>query len=248
MDIRNKTILVTGAASGLGAACVRRLSASGARVVGLDCREPTENIPLSSFFLGDVTKEQDVQRTIDACVGNGGLYGVVHCAGILKAHRVVSRQGPHPLDAFVEVIQVNLVGTFNVVRLAAAVMQQNPLLDTQERGVLILTSSVAAFDGQIGQAAYSASKGGVASMCLPLARELGSWGIRVVAIAPGIFETPMMAATPQTIRDSLLRATVFPNRFGFPDEFASLVRQIFENPMLNATVIRLDGGLRMPPK
>ncbi|GIW95892.1 MAG: 3-hydroxyacyl-CoA dehydrogenase [Pirellulaceae bacterium] len=248
MDLEHRTILVTGAASGLGAAAARRLAAAGANVVGLDRQAPLQAEPAVAYFQGDVTSEPDVERLIEICREKGGLYGVVHCAGVLHGRRVVGKQGPHPLDEFVSVIQVNLVGSFNVARLAAAAMQKNEPAASGERGVIVLTSSIAAFEGQIGQAAYSASKGGVASMTLPMARELGQWAIRVVSIAPGVFETPMMAAASDAVREPLLQATVFPRRFGQPDEFASLVLHVFQNPMLNGTVLRLDGALRMPPR
>ncbi len=248
MDLRQRTIMVTGASSGLGAATARQLSELGANVVGFDRQGPESIKGFCEFFQGDVTSEQDVDRAVRACATRDGLYGIVHCAGILHGRRVIGKQGPHPLEEFARIIQVNLIGSFNVVRLAAATMQANKPTSSEERGVIVLTSSVAAFDGQIGQAAYSASKGGVASMTLPLARELGTWGIRVVTIAPGVFETPMMASVSPSVRVPLLEATVFPKRFGHPEEFAALVIHIFENPMLNGTVLRLDGAMRMPPR
>jgi NAD(P)-dependent dehydrogenase (short-subunit alcohol dehydrogenase family) len=254
MEVSGKTILVTGAASGLGAACALRLAGCGAHVLALDLQEGSS--PAAGPSSGrlrhlrcDVAEEDDVQRVLDIAVKDGAsLHGVVNCAGILRAGRTVSRQGPYPLDEFQAVIRVNLIGTFNVVRLAAARMMHNAPLADGERGVVINTSSVAAFDGQIGQSAYAASKGGVAALTLPLARELGNFGIRVVAIAPGIFETPMMQNTPETVRTSLARQIPFPQRFGRPDEFAALVQHIFENQMLNGCVLRLDGGVRMQAK
>ncbi|MBM3998002.1 MAG: SDR family NAD(P)-dependent oxidoreductase [Planctomycetes bacterium] len=247
MNVRDRCVLVTGAASGLGAACVRKLREAGARVVAFDRAEqgPIEGdglIPIA----GDVADESDARRAVDAAVRWGGLHGVVQCAGILRGGRLVSRRGPHPLDAFIETVRVNLIGTFNVARLACERIQANAPNEDGERGVLIHTSSIAAFEGQVGQAAYSASKGGVAAMTLPLARELGPLGIRVVAIAPGVFETPMMRATSDALRRSLAEQIPFPPRFGHPDEFAELVLHVFQNPMLNGTVLRLDGGLRMP--
>jgi NAD(P)-dependent dehydrogenase (short-subunit alcohol dehydrogenase family) len=248
MEISNKAILVTGAASGLGAATVRRLAAHGALVVGIDTQPAESTTPCMHFVVGDVTSPDEVQRAIELCSTLGGLFGVVHCAGILRARRVVSREGPQPLEEFAEVIRVNLIGSFNVVRLAAAAMQKNAPTETQERGVIVLTASIAAWEGQVGQAAYSASKGGVAAMIVPVAREMAQWGVRVVAIAPGVFDTPMMAVAPAAVREPLLAATLFPKRFGLPEEFAALVQHVLENPMINATTIRLDGGLRMPPR
>jgi NAD(P)-dependent dehydrogenase (short-subunit alcohol dehydrogenase family) len=196
-----------------------------------------------------VTREDDVQRAIDAAQQSlGPLSGVVQCAGILGASRIAGKQGPHDLALFRKVVEVNLVGTFNVLRLAAATMSAHAPNSEGERGVIVNTSSVSAFDGQIGQAAYSASKGGVASLTLPAARELARFGIRVVAIAPGVFETPMMAALAPEAQAALAGQVPFPPRMGKPEEFAALVRAIFENPMLNGTVVRLDGALRMAAK
>jgi len=220
-------------------------------VAGFDQRwdsglQPADNI---RYFPGDVASEEDVQRAIGATIeAFGRLDGVVSCAGILRAGRAVSRNGPYPLADFAEVIRVNLIGTFNVARLAAQAMMNNSPSADEERGVIVNTSSVAAFDGQMGQAAYSASKGGVASLTLPLAREFGNFGIRVVAIAPGVFDTPMMAATPDNLRQSLLQQIPFPHRFGKPTEFAALVAHVLRNPMINGTVLRLDGGMRMGAK
>jgi NAD(P)-dependent dehydrogenase (short-subunit alcohol dehydrogenase family) len=197
----------------------------------------------------DVTSEPSAQAAIDLAIQRfGGLQGLVSCAGILGASRIVGREGPHDLALFQKVIQVNLVGTFNMLRLAAAAMSKNEPNAEGERGVIINTASVAAFEGQIGQAAYSASKGGVAAMTLPAARELARFGIRVVAIAPGVFDTAMMSAAPDAVRQGLAEQSVFPPRFGRAEEFAQLVQQIVENPMLNGSVIRLDGAVRMPAK
>ena len=178
----------------------------------------------------------------------GDLAGVVHCAGIVAGSRIVGREGPHDLELFSRVVRVNLVGTFNVLRLAAAAISGRQPDEEGERGVIVLTASVAAFEGQIGQAAYAASKAGVAGLTLPAARELAAFGIRVVAIAPGIFDTPLMAGLPEGVRESLARQPAFPQRLGQPDEFAALAQHVFENRMLNGTVLRLDGGLRMAAK
>jgi NAD(P)-dependent dehydrogenase (short-subunit alcohol dehydrogenase family) len=201
------------------------------------------------FVATDVTDEASVGDAVAAAAGTGGgLWGAVSCAGIAPAERVLGRQGPHSLERFVAVVQVNLVGTFNLTRLAAEAMAGNEPLADGERGVVVNTASVAAFDGQIGQAAYSASKAGVAGMTLPIARELARLGIRVMAIAPGIFDTPMLAAMPDQVRDSLGAQVPFPSRLGHPSEYAALVRHIIENPMLNGETIRLDGAIRMAPK
>jgi NAD(P)-dependent dehydrogenase (short-subunit alcohol dehydrogenase family) len=247
MKLPGKTILVTGASSGLGSACVRHLGVLGAQVVSMDLRS-APGATTGHELVGDVANEEDVRRALQLARQLGGLHGVVNCAGILRAGRAISRQGPYSLDDFSAVIRVNLIGTFNVVRLAAEMMIANAPEEDGERGVIVNTSSVAAFDGQIGQAAYSASKGGVASMTLPLARELAQFGVRVVAIAPGVFETPMMEALPDAARNSLAAQVPFPKRLGRPSEFAALVQHVFENVMLNGTVLRLDGALRMESK
>ena len=201
------------------------------------------------FIRTDVTVEADVQQAIAAAVKEFGAFtGLVNAAGIGPAARVVGRDGPMPLDQFARVIQIKLIGTFNAIRLAAAAMQNNQAAPSGERGVIVNTASVAAFDGQIGQAAYSASKGGIVSMTLPIARELSRFGIRVMTIAPGIFDTPMLAAMPESIRESLGQQVPFPARLGRPAEYAALVCHIFENEMLNGEVIRLDGAIRMAPK
>ncbi|HEY2411526.1 MAG TPA: 3-hydroxyacyl-CoA dehydrogenase [Pirellulaceae bacterium] len=255
MQIQGATFLVTGAASGLGAGTARRLAAAGANVLIADLNQAagealaTELGSQAAFVATDVTSEQSAQAAIDVAISSfGALHGLISCAGILGAARIVGRDGPHDLALFQRVIQVNLIGTFNMLRLAAAAMSKNEPNAEGERGVIINTASVAAFEGQVGQAAYSASKGGVAALTLPAARELARFGIRVVAIAPGIFETAMMQAAPEAVQQSLAAQTVFPTRLGRAEEYAHLVQQIIENPMLNGSVIRLDGAIRLPPK
>ncbi|GAB4263634.1 MAG: 3-hydroxyacyl-CoA dehydrogenase [Candidatus Promineifilaceae bacterium] len=255
MQIQNQTFLVTGGSSGLGGATVKRLASLGANVVIADVNEAVGQALAAElggqvvFAHTDVTSETAVQQAVDTAVTTfGGLHGAVNCAGIAIAAKVIGRNGIHALDAFNKVIQVNLVGTFNVIRLAAAQMSENTPNDGGERGVIINTASVAAFDGQIGQAAYSASKGGVVGMTLPIARELARYGIRVMTIAPGIFDTPMLAGLPEPARISLGQQVPFPSRLGNPDEYAFLAQHIIENPMLNGEVIRLDGAIRMAPK
>ena len=244
MRITDASALVTGGASGLGLATALALAAAGARVVIADL--PTSrgaNLPFT-FAPCDVRSAADVQRAVDLA---GDLRIVVNCAGVGTPGRAVGKHGPLPLEDFERVVGINLVGTFNVVRLAAArIMQVDPI--GEERGVIVNTASVAAFDGQVGQAAYSASKGGVAAMTLPLAREFAQHLIRVMTIAPGIFETPMMASLPQEAQDSLGAQVPHPSRLGKPDEYASLVQHIVENPMLNGETIRLDGAIRMAPR
>lgn len=246
---------MSGGGSGLGAACVRMLVAAEARVVIADVNRDAgaklagELGGAVRFVATDVTDEASVQDAVaTATREHGGLHGAIQCAGIVLAEKLLGKSGPHPLASFHKVVQVNLVGTFNVARLAAQAMAGNPPGPGGERGVIINTASAAAFDGQIGQAAYAASKGGVAAMTLPLARELARWGIRVLAIAPGIFDTPMLAGLPEPARQSLGQQVPFPPRLGRPDEFAALVRHIIDNDMLNGTVIRLDGALRMSAK
>jgi NAD(P)-dependent dehydrogenase (short-subunit alcohol dehydrogenase family) len=257
MKIAGKTILVTGSSSGLGAACAQRLLEQGANVVGLDraAEASWQNVWAGpelwqSRYLhghGDVTDETSVQSIVMRGIERfGELSGVVCCAGILYGQRVLGKDAIASLDEFRKVIEVNLVGTFNVVRHAAqAIASTRPQEPDQERGVIVMTSSIAAIDGQIGQCAYSASKGAVAAMTLPMAREFGRLGIRVVSIAPGVFDTPMMQAASEKVRAPLLEACVFPKRFGMPEEFAAMVQTVFENPMLNGTLLRLDGALRM---
>ncbi len=255
MHLPGNTFLITGGSSGLGAGCARHLAAGGANVVIADLNaEAGEKLAAelgaaARFALADVTDELAVSRAIERAKQTfGALHGAIHCAGILGAGRVVGKEGPHDLALFEKVVRVNLVGTFNVVRLAAAAMAGNEPNAEGERGVIITTASVAAFDGQIGQAAYSASKGGVASMTLPIARELARFGIRIVSIAPGAFETPMVSHLPDAMQQSLASQVPFPPRLGRPSEYAQLARQIIENPMLNGTIIRLDGAMRMGPK
>ena len=246
MEIPGRTFLVTGGGSGLGLATARVLAGAGASVVAADLGgEPAAGI---RFVETDVTHEESVGAAVEAALESGPLHGVVNCAGVAIAEKVVGRDGPHSLDSFTKVIQVNLVGTFNVIRLAAAAMVGNEPDEEGGRGVVVNTASVAAFDGQIGQAAYAASKGGVASMTLPLAREFARSGIRVVTIAPGLFDTPMMAGLPEEARASLGAQVPFPSRLGRPEEYAALVRHIVENDLLNGEVIRLDGAIRMAPR
>lgn len=255
MELQNGVALVTGGASGLGQACVRRFAGQGMKVVILD-RDVERGQALASelgdgvrFAQADVTSESDVQNAINsACEGFGGLNVVVNCAGVGWASRTISKDAPHPLDLFETVIKINLIGTFNVIRLSAFRMAQNTANANGERGVIINTASVAAFDGQIGQAAYSASKGGIVGMTLPIARDLARLGIRVMTIAPGIFETPMVALLPEEARASLAGQVPFPARLGRPDEYAQLAQSIIQNPFLNGEVIRLDGAVRMQPK
>jgi NAD(P)-dependent dehydrogenase (short-subunit alcohol dehydrogenase family) len=256
MRLDNQTFLVTGGASGLGAACVRRFSAAGAGVVIADVNaDAGENLASSlggnvRFVWTDVTDEAGVQAAVDLAVGSfsGGLRGLVNCAGIGIAERTIGRSGPHAFNRFVRVVTVNLIGTFNVIRLAAVAMARGEPNAAGERGVIINTASVAAFDGQIGQAAYAASKGGIVGMTLPIARDLARDGIRVVTIAPGIFDTPLLGGLPEAARESLGQQVPFPPRLGRPDEYAALAQHIVENEMLNGEVIRLDGAIRMAPR
>ena len=247
MEIDGKTFLVSGGGSGLGAATVRLLAARGGNVVVADVNdevgEQTAAAAGARFVHADVTDEAAVRAAVEAAValGGGALHGAVNCAGIGHAHLIVTKEGePYPIDAFRRVIEVNLIGTFNVIRLSAAAMTDG--------GVIVNTASVAAFDGQIGQAAYSASKGGIVGMTLPIARDLARRGIRVATIAPGIFDTPLLGALPEEARESLGKQVPFPQRLGSPDEYASLVGQIVENDYLNGETIRLDGAIRMAPK
>ena len=256
MKIQGNTFLITGGSSGLGAGCARRLVEQDGRVVIVDLNaEAGEQLAAelgdnALFVQADVTSEAEVSTAVATARDQfGALNGVINCAGIAIAAKVLNRDGSlHDLDWFNKVIQVNLIGTFNVIRLAAPAIAEADPNDEGERGVIINTASVAAFDGQIGQAAYSASKGGIVGMTLPIARELARYGIRVVTIAPGIFETPMLAGLPEKARLSLGQQVPFPSRLGRPDEYAMLAQQIIENPMLNGETIRLDGAIRMAPK
>jgi NAD(P)-dependent dehydrogenase (short-subunit alcohol dehydrogenase family) len=248
MEIEGRTFLVAGGGSGLGAATAEMLASEGANVVVADLRGEAAG-GNARFVETDVTDEASVRRAIEeASQSFGGLHGAINSAGIASAEKVLGREGPHSLDSFAKVVEVNLVGTFNVVRLAAEVMVNNEPAESGERGVIVNTASVAAYDGQIGQVAYAASKGGVVALTLPIARELAQHGVRVVAIAPGIFDTPMMAGLPDAARESLGKQVPFPSRLGRPEEYAALVRHIIENEMLNGEVIRLDGAIRMAPR
>ena len=255
MRIEGSVFLVTGGGSGLGLAAARQLLGQGGKVLLLDINaEAGQRAALelgegARFVQADITREEDGRAAVEqALEAFGAVHGLVNCAGIAPAEKVLGRNGVHGLDSFRRTVEVNLIGSFNLLRLAAEAIAQNSPNAEGERGVIVNTASVAAFDGQIGQAAYAASKGGVAAMTLPAARELARSGIRVMCIAPGIFETPMMAGMPQEVRDSLAAGVPFPPRLGRPEEYAALVRHIVENPMLNGECIRLDGALRMAPR
>jgi len=255
MQLAGSTFLVTGGASGLGAATVRSVVAGGGNAVIADLKDAEGNALAHElgkavrFARTDVTDEASGKAAVQEAVeAFGGVQCLVNCAGIVYGEKVVGKDGPHSLAGFVRTININLIGTFNLIRLAAAAMAGNAPNADGERGVIVNTSSVAAFDGQIGQAAYSASKAGVAGMTLPMARELARSGIRVMTIAPGLFETPMVGQVPKEIADALAKMVPFPPRLGRPDEFASLVLEIVRNVMLNGEVIRLDGAIRMAPK
>jgi NAD(P)-dependent dehydrogenase (short-subunit alcohol dehydrogenase family) len=253
MDINGQAAIVTGAASGLGAATARALAAAGAKVTVLDVNEQAA-VKVANAIGGlvapcDVASSEEVTAALkSAAIVHGPARILVNCAGIGPAKRIVGRDGPAPLSEFERVIRVNLIGTYNCLRLAAAAMMGLEPFADGERGVIISTASVAAFEGQIGQAAYSASKGGVAALTVPAAREFAQFGIRVLAIAPGIFRTPMVHALPQEAQDSLGASVPFPKRLGEPDEFAELVLHMVRNRYLNGEVIRLDGALRMAPR
>jgi NAD(P)-dependent dehydrogenase (short-subunit alcohol dehydrogenase family) len=255
VQIQGKTFLISGGGSGLGAATAQRLVEGGGNVVLADINPAAGEATAvalgerARFVLTDVTSEEAVQAAVaEAASAFGGLHGAVSCAGIAAVEKTYGKRGVHPLDLFQRVIWINLIGTFNVIRLAAAAMAHNEPEEDGERGVIINTASVAAYDGQIGQAAYSASKGGIVGMTLPIARDLAALGIRVVTIAPGIFETPLMAGLPEAARISLGQQVPFPSRLGRPEEYAALAAHIIENRMLNGEVIRLDGAIRMAPK
>ena len=255
MQIENKVFLVSGGASGLGAATAEMLVAAGAKVMLVDMN--ADAVAAQAKKLGanaqsvvaDISQEAAAEAAVKAAVAAfGGLHGLVNCAGVVRGEKILGKNGPHALASFSQVINVNLIGSFNLLRLAAAVIAEGDADADGERGVIINTASAAAFDGQIGQAAYAASKGAIASLTLPAARELARYGIRVMTIAPGIFETPMRAGMTQEVRDSLAAGVPFPPRLGKPAEYAALVRHIIENSMLNGEVIRLDGALRMAAK
>lgn len=260
MQLNSSTALITGGASGLGEATARLLTSNGANVVIVDLNEERGNAlaeelgATARFIKANVTDEADVQAAVNLAVeAFGGLHINVNCAGVAEARKTVGKvdgvYGAHSLAAFQKVISINLIGTFNVIRLAALAMEHNePSGSDGERGVIINTASVAAYDGQIGQAAYSASKGGIVGMTLPIARDLARSGIRVMTIAPGLFETPLLASLPEEARLSLGQQVPFPSRLGRPDEYALLAKSIIENSMLNGEVIRLDGAIRMAPK
>jgi len=254
MQIPNKVFLVTGAASGLGAATAKALVEAGGKVLLVDVAaaveaRATELGANARGVVADITDEATARRAVTAARETfGALHGLVNCAGVVGGEKVLGRNGPHALESFSRIVTINLIGTFNMLRLAAEAMAEGAADEGGERGVIVNTASIAAFDGQIGQAAYAASKGGVASLTLPAARELARHGIRVMTIAPGIFETPMMAGMTEEVRASLAAGVPFPQRLGKPEEYAALVRHIVENSMLNGEVIRLDGALRMAAK
>ncbi|MFN3732315.1 3-hydroxyacyl-CoA dehydrogenase [Comamonas testosteroni] len=252
MQIQDRVFIVTGGASGLGEGTARMLAANGGKVVIADMNAERGEAVASEiggvYLRCDVSNEADGQAVVAKATCLGKLVGLINCAGIAPAEKTVGKNGPHSLAVYTKTIMVNLVGTFNMIRLAADAMSKNEPEPTGERGVLISTASVAAYDGQIGQAAYSASKGGVVGMTLPIARDLARSGIRNMTIAPGIFGTPMLFTMPQEVQDALAASVPFPSRLGKPEDYAKLVKQILENDMLNGEVIRLDGAIRMAPK
>lgn len=255
MELAKRVVAVTGGSSGLGAAVARMVVASGGKVMLLDVNEAAgaaiaSDLGVAALFRRtDVTSAADGHAAVEAALAAfDRIDGLVNCAGIAPGERILGKDGPHRLESFERAIRVNLIGSFNMLRLAAVAMAENAPGEDGERGVIVNTASIAAFDGQIGQAAYAASKGGVAALTLPAARELARSGIRVVTIAPGTFVTPMMAGMPQEVQDALGAAVPFPSRLGLPEEYAALVRHCFENRMLNGEVIRLDGALRMGPR
>ena len=255
MEIKDSTIIITGGSSGLGAATAELIVNQGGKAIIADVNDEQGNQledklgDQASYIHCDVTNHDDAQKTVEAAMSKyGKLDGLVNCAGIAIGEKTISKNGPHKLESFEKVIKVNLIGTFNMIRLAADAMAKSPPNDKNERGVIVNTASVAAFDGQIGQAAYSASKGGIVGMTLPIARDLSRTGIRIMTIAPGIFETPMLQGMPPDVQESLGKQVPFPSRLGKSTEFADLVVVIFKNVMLNGEAIRLDGAIRMTPK
>jgi NAD(P)-dependent dehydrogenase (short-subunit alcohol dehydrogenase family) len=253
MQINNNVFIVTGGASGLGGATTRMLAAGGGKVVIADVQADrgeglARELGSARFVKCDVASEADGQAAVAAALAMGPLRGLINCAGIAIGEKVVGKEGPHALASFARVININLIGTFNMIRLAADAMAKQEPTAEGERGVIVNTASVAAFDGQIGQAAYSASKGGVVGMTLPIARDLSRNGIRCVTVAPGLFATPMLLGMPQEVQDSLGKQVPFPSRLGKPEEYAAMVRHIVENMMLNGETIRLDGAIRLQPK
>lgn len=251
MQIKDKVFIVTGGASGLGGITSVWLADRGARVVIADLNQPSQGLSDSvKFITTDVSDSASAKAAVDfACDQFGGLHGLINCAGIAPAEKVLGKEGPHRLESFSRAITINLIGSFNMLRLAAQAISERTQAETEETaGVIINTASVAAYDGQIGQAAYSASKGGIVGMTLPIARELARSRIRVMTIAPGIMATPMLLSFPQEVQDSLNRSVPFPARMGRPEEFAQLVGHIIENDYLNGEVIRLDGAIRMAPR
>ena len=252
MEIKGKVFIVTGAASGLGEGTARMIAAEGGKVVIADLQEDKGRALAAelggAFVKCDVASEEDGKAVVAQATSMGKLMGLVNCAGIATASKTVGKDGAHTLALYTKTIMVNLVGSFNMIRLAAEAMSKNDPESTGERGVMISTASVAAYDGQIGQAAYSASKGGIVGMTLPIARDLARNGIRNMTIAPGIFGTPMLFGMPQEVQDALAAGVPFPSRLGTPQDYARLAKHIIENDMLNGEVIRLDGAIRLPPK
>ena len=252
MQIQDNVFIITGGASGLGAATARMIAEAGGKVVLADVQVDAGTALAAelkgSFVKCDVTSEADGLAVVAAATAMGTLRGLINCAGVAPAIKTVGKDGPHPLDVFQRTVNVNLVGTFNMARLAADAMGKTEAVDSGERGIIINTASVAAYDGQIGQAAYGSSKAAVVGLTLPMARDLARSGIRVMTIAPGIFETPMLMGMPEEVRDALGKMVPFPSRLGRPNEYAHLARAIIENSMLNGETIRLDGAIRMQPK